>query len=96
MDYFNIIRGEDVLNVQCYELDNIKEFINEGHYTYITEGKGRKTIIRNCDGHLEGLLVNSMDLLMEDVCFNVSSFIKGYHYVIVCPFLFHDWDMCCK
>jgi hypothetical protein len=26
----------------------------------------------------------------------VSSFINGYYYVIVCPFLYHDWDMCCK
>jgi hypothetical protein len=96
VDYFNIIRGEDVLKVQGYEVDHIKGFIKEGHYTYITEGKSRKTIIRNREGHLEGLLVNSMELLMEDVCTNVSDFIKGYQYIIICPFLYHDWDRCLK
>jgi hypothetical protein len=96
MDYFNIIRGEDVLKAQEYDVEELKGYIKDGSYTYITEGKSRKTIIRNRDGHLEGLLVNSMELLMEDVCSSVSSFINGYYYVIICPFLFHDWDMCCK
>jgi hypothetical protein len=96
MDYFNTIRGEDVLKVQGYAVEKIKSYLKGESYTYITEGKGRKTIVRNRDGHLEGLLVNSMEILMEDVCSNVSSFVKGYHYVIVCPFLYHDWDMCCR
>ena len=96
MDYFNIIRGEDVLKVQGYEVKQIKGYLKEGDYTYITEGKGRKSIVRVREGKLEALLINSMDLLMEDVCSITHSFIKGYHYVIVCPFLFHDWDMLCK
>ncbi len=96
MDYFNVIRGEDVLKVQGYDVDQIKGYLREGNYTYITEGKSRKSIVRVRNGQLEALLINSMELLMEDVCSGVSSFVKGYHYVIVCPFLFHDWDRCCK
>lgn len=96
MDYFNTVRGEDVLKAQGYDVEELKGYLKDGSYTYITEGKGRKTIMRNRDGHLEGLLVNSMELLMEDVCAVTSNFVKGYHYVIVCPFLYHDWEMCCK
>ncbi len=96
MNYFNIIRGEDVLKVQGYDVDQIKGYLREGNYTYITEGKSRKSIVRVRDGQLEGLLINSMELLMEDVCAVTSNFVKGYHYVIVCPFLYHDWDMLCR
>jgi hypothetical protein len=96
MDYFNIIRSEDVLKVQGYDVEELKGYLKECDYTYITEGKSRKTIVRNRGGKLEGILINSMELLMENVCTEVSSFVKGYHYVLVCPFLYHDWDMYCK
>jgi hypothetical protein len=92
----DIIRTEDVLKVQKYDIDGIKKVLKNGDYTYINEGQNRKTIIRNRDGKLEGMFVNNIDLIRAEVNSTIHEYTKGYSYIIVCPFLFHDWELCSK
>lgn len=90
------IRTEDVLKVQKYDTDCIKKLLKNGDYTYVNEGQDRKTIVRNRNGKLEGMFVNNIDLIRAEVNSIIREYIKGYSYIIVCPFLFHDWELCSK
>jgi hypothetical protein len=90
------IRSEDVLNRQKYDINGIKKILKNGDYTYINEGQNRKTIVRNRDGKLEGMFVNNIDLIRAEVNSVIRDYTKGYSYIIVCPFLFHDWELCSK
>lgn len=90
------IRTEDVLREQKYDVNGIKKILKHGDYTYINEGQNRKTIIRNRDGKLEGLFVNNIDLIRAEVSSVIHEYIKGYSYIIICPFLYHDWEQCSK
>ena len=96
MDNIDNIRTEDVLKIQKYDIDGMKKILKNGDYTYVNEGQNRKTIVRNRDGKLEGMFVNNIDLIRADVNSVIREYTKDYSYIIVCPFLFHDWELCCK
>jgi len=88
-DIFDMIRSEDVLIEQKYDMILIKSMIPFGHYMIIYEGMGCSSYVRNRRGNIEAIFHHNDDGYLPEKIKKIEEFIKRYK--LIETNLTHDW-----
>ena len=88
-DIFDMIRSEDILTAQKYDILLIKSMVPFGHYTIIYEGMGCSSYVRNRRGKIESIFYHNDDGYLPEKIKKIEEFIK--RYTLIKSNLTHDW-----
>jgi len=94
INIFEDIRPEEILDQMQYDLDEIKELLDESSFVRIQEGMGCHTIVRLADdsASLEGLFVHADDYYNPQKMMLVNQFVQGYNEVYSEEPMYHEWN----
>ena len=95
INIFDDVRPEEKLDQMNYDLNKIKELLEQSSFVRIQEGMGCHTIVRLADdsASLEGLFVHA-----DDYYYNpqkmalVDQFVQGYDEVYPEEQMIHEWN----
>lgn len=88
---FDMIRSEDLLIKQKYDILLMKAMIPFGYYTLIYEGMGCSSYIRNRRGKLEAIFFHNDDSFFPLKIEKIKKFIKKYK--LIETYIIHDWTL---